>query len=717
MKKLIMFVMVLVIATSATALKYVDDAPDFAGCTGSASVFWEFEEDGCMPTSNAADPPYYYDPDPAITPTFGSRHWDDPSTGSGWGGSYGSAAWTWSGGIYTILAEDAFTQSVPERSEQPYLRQYFQVVHTMVPDLEQPDFQNGAPIPGTGDYRWPIGLGLELWDMSADEYSPDGWTGCPVGYENLDGDGYRGGYENVPPDIHYALGGGWFKSIWVHDFSEDGTVYTSATEEEFEALFEATHTACIIGMDFDPLLGEIFQIEEASLDFIWFTNPDRTDIPSTICYRPGQKAPPIVYSTTDLPIYEPMDIQVEGPPAINGPAPMGPVSGQINLQLAWRPSHMVGDVETDYTEFEVTVVFDPEPNSLVSGNAEFDVTEINGVPVVVGYEDDIDPNQHVTLTFTEADFIGGVFDPCDIQSITVEAKQDTDIEGNETRTSNLTVTIDVDDPNFGSDPCKPVSVDKRLVVVDNDTPFIAATPFEFDLAEKDAPNTSCFDVRLSHLPADGATVYVYVDLSAPDPVVIDPNFEQYPPETKLNEPNRLTFTATNWEDPDPCTMTSGWHMGQTICLSVNDDDELQAEEARWYEGEITLTPFSKGDMRYLVETLNPDGTSVVQDPCVVGVEISDGVGVATTLDIKVEDNDCGARGYNPADIAGGGEEGDEPDCIVGLADIFGMINQWTLCTYPYDGSDPAQYKAKTWDECNPLWTWMELLGYGLGWNC
>ena len=137
MKKLIMFVMVLVIATSATALKYVDDAPDFAGCPGSASVFWEFVNEGCMPTSDSADPPYYYDPDPAITPTFGSRHWDDPTNDAGWGGSYGGALWTYSNGIYTVLSEDSLNQSIPERSEQPYLRQYFQIVHTEVPDLPE----------------------------------------------------------------------------------------------------------------------------------------------------------------------------------------------------------------------------------------------------------------------------------------------------------------------------------------------------------------------------------------------------------------------------------------------------------------------------------------------------------------------------------------------------------------------------------------------------
>ena len=461
MKKLIMFVMVLVIATSATALKYVDDAPDFAGCTGSASVFWEFEDEGCMPTSNSADPPFYYDPDPVNPPTFGSRHWDDPTPGSGWGGSYGAAGWTYSGGIYTVLAEDSFNQPVPERGEDIYLRQYFQIVHTLVPDMQETDD------------RWPIGLGLEIWDLVT-TYEPDGWTGCPKGYETWpagDAYGYLDGYEFVPPDIHYEIPGapGWYKSIWIHDFSVEGDVYTSATGQAFPELFNATHTACILGMDLDPDTGETFQIEEATLDFIWFTNPDRSDIPTSICFRPGQRVPPITYSTTGLPIHEPMDIQVEGDPCIVGPPPAGPVSGQVNVHLAWQPSHMVGEVETDYTEFEVTVVLDPEPNSTVSGNAEFEVT---AAPTGT-----IDPvNENVTLTFDETNFTVD-------QSVTLTARQDTDIEGNETRTINFTLTIDVDDPNFGSDPCLPVSLDKRILVVDNDTPFVSGDPFEFDCGE------------------------------------------------------------------------------------------------------------------------------------------------------------------------------------------------------------------------------------------
>ena len=390
-----------------------------------------------------------------------------------------------------------------------------------------------------------------------------------------------------------------------------------------------------------------------------------------------------------------MDLQVEDP-CIIGHEPMGPVEGKVIVHLEWQPSHMVGEVETDYDTFTVTIVFDPDPNSAGSGNSEFVVTKVNDVPVTIGYgAPDLDPNQNVTLTFTEADFTVD-------QSISLAAIGDTEIEGNETRTIEFTITTDVDDPNFGGPGSDPVVVPKRLVVIDNDIPQISANPYEFNLSENDSPDTTCFGVRLSHLPEDGATIYVYVALDGTDSIAIDPNFVQFPP---YGEPNRLTFLATNLQPFNSATMTSSWHVEQTICVGVNDDDELAEEGLRYPEGSIIFTPFSE-DIRYLVEWLNPDGTDVENDPCTTEVETSDGVGEETFLTVIAEDNECGARGYNRADIAGGGEEGDEPDCIVGLADIAAMYEQWQLCTYPYDAGEWG-VTSKKWDECGPLWTLFE----------
>ncbi len=73
MKKLIMIAVILGITTPAVALIYPPHSPDFAGCENSGQVIWEFLEDGCMPTSEVADPAYYFDPD-LPEATFGTRY-------------------------------------------------------------------------------------------------------------------------------------------------------------------------------------------------------------------------------------------------------------------------------------------------------------------------------------------------------------------------------------------------------------------------------------------------------------------------------------------------------------------------------------------------------------------------------------------------------------------------------------------------------------------
>ncbi len=238
MKKLMMFIILLAIGAPAAGLVHPDDAPDWAGCENSGAIWWEFEQDGCVPTSNEIDPAYGYNP-PLVDPTFGTRYED------------GGPQWTWADGIHAVDFEDAFNQPVPERGGKQYLRQYLQVVHTMV----------SAPDPSL------IGLALEIWNMQD-------WTGCPQEYITLPGDGYLGGYEFPEPTSIVDLGGGWFKSIWVTEFSTDGSV----GEYSFTDLYEATHTSCMFGMDV-PTTG--LQLEEVKIDLIWH-NGEPTCEPSCV---------------------------------------------------------------------------------------------------------------------------------------------------------------------------------------------------------------------------------------------------------------------------------------------------------------------------------------------------------------------------------------------------------------------------------------------------
>jgi len=638
MKKLIMFVMVLAIATPAVALVWPADAPSFAGCRNSGQVLWEFIDDGCMPTTDVPGvEAYYYDPELGA-PTFGSRHWDDPEDDDGWGGSYDSDLWEWSDGVMTIptYAEDSFNQPIPERGEHLYLRQYFEVVHTIP---EEPDPSGSI-----------IGLGLEIWDMSVYE-PPDGWSGCPVGYEGLPGDGYLEGFEFPAPDQQYELGGGWWKSIWIKDFSVDDSIDTAYTLDAdgnvqlFGDLFEATHAVCIIAMD----MPSSFQLEEVYLNFIWFSDPQgRTeseggDIPDEACYIIiVPQDPAVTVETVDIPVHEPQDT--------GGPPPMGPTEGKLRVKLSWQPSVLVGETET-YPDFIAKVVVDPDPNQEHVGSSDFSFT--NPVPP--------DPNGNVTLTFTQADWDT-------FQDITVKATKDLDREGPEGFKCEWTVTIDIDDPNFGGpdyDPVEPVTGKAGIQVVDNDIPYVSVLPagaLEDVLSENDPCVPYCVNVTLSHLPSED--VYVLVARESDWELLTTTMSVMDPPLEVDDDPNRLHFTSGTYNTP------------QVICLEARDDPCRPDSEDEWIGGTIIFTPYSE-DLRYCVDwlTADPYGFPLDQD--------GDGEADEQIVNFNVQDNELGAWGFDPLDL--------NEDGVVNLSESVLLYDQWLWCTQPYE------------DGCDKLW--------------
>ena len=631
MKKLIMFVMVVAIATPAVALVYPDKGPNFTGCENSAWIVWEFLDDFCLPTSTDYDPAYAYNPITIDAPTFGSRHFDPVG---GWGSNedyeYGDA-WQWDSdggnGTFEIWSEDSINQSIPARGDKRFLRQYFQIVHTEVPGL------------GETAYQWPIGLGVEIWDLSI--YESDGWTGCPTGYENLPAYGYLDGYEAFTvPDSQEDLGGGWVRSIWIYDFSIDGSVYTGDTSVSFGELYEATHTTCIIGMDLDPDEGEIYKIQEATLDFIWFDAEDYSDIPVVSCIPRDGGKPAFDVTDVDIPIYEPQDPQ--------GPPVQGPTSGTIKVRLAWQPGE-----DLDYPEFTAKVLVDPDPNQELTYDDDF------------RFPDSTEPNDNITLTFTQANW--DVY-----QDITITATADLAGEGDESSNVEIRMlSIDIIDPNFGADPCGPagkmdpcnvVSRSWGVSVADNDIPHISVDPYDGFLdvfTENDPCVEICVDVRLSHMP--DSDVYLLVErtggqLLLNSMTIWDPNYFE------AEDPNRLIFTPGDYNIP------------QQICLEARDDEE-RPEGDEWIQGEITFTPYSE-DLKYCVEGIHPRGYDIVQDPCIPGTEESGGWGEAKTIYFNVEDNECGAWGYDAADT--------NEDCFVDLGEIAALYGEWLFCTLPYD---------------------------------
>ena len=536
--------------------------------------------------------PPYYFDPDLPNPLFGTRYED------------GGPVWPWSAGAYYVDEEDSLNNPIPERGGKQYLREYFEVVHTADPETASDDSL--------------IGMGLEIWNMADVE-----WPGCPEGYQQYfpaGEEGYLGGYEFPEPTLTEDLGDGWFQSYWVFDFATEDGVF----EDYFPDLFEATHATAIIGMiDYGA---EDFYLEEVYCNYIWFNEADGSDIPEENCVliADPQKAP-LILETVDLPVYEPQDA--------GGPPPMGPTSGKLKVKLAWRPG------DPTYPNFNCKVLIDPDPNQENVGNADFSIT--NPVPP--------DPNGNVELTFTQANY--NVF-----QEVTIAATADLLREGQESTNMLLTVTIDINDPNFGSDPCQPVSKTKGIIVVDNDIPYISVLPADpckplrGTLSENNPGVPVVANVRLSHLPTSNVEVRAGIDSEYDllfDMVVIDPNFEDW------TDPNNLLFTPGNY------------NVAQTITFKAIDDDELVADGLEWVPGWIYFETVSD-DPRY--KSVDEDGELEPQN---------------TLFD--VQDNECGAWGYEALDA--------NFDCVVDLADFAHYYNQWLACTLPYDDDEV----------CDKLW--------------
>ena len=339
----------------------------------------------------------------------------------------------------------------------------------------------------------------------------------------------------------------------------------------------------------------------------------------------GYAAPAIDVDSNDLPIYEPQD---PGAPPV-----FGPTDGQLLVSLAWQPG------EPTYPAFTATVTVDP--------NTEGDRSNDDFV-----FPDSVAADGSVNLTFTQVNW--------DIpQNVVVEAVADLDREGDESYPIELTVTIDIADPNFGNPT--PVVVTNSIKVVDNDVPFVVALPpaIEGQLSENDPGVPYCFDVTLSHLPTD--EVYVIVERGSDYELVLESMSVMDPPLGVADDPNRLKFTTENYDTP------------QEICLEARDDDELAEPWLEWVPGAILLNGTSD-DPRYQSEA--------------EGGELEE-----TVVNFNVQDNDCGSVGYPPYDK--------NEDCYIDLAEIVGLYGQWLTCTDPFDGG------YNLWGDCDAEWNLVE----------
>jgi len=370
--------------------------------------------------------------------------------------------------------------------------------------------------------------------------------------------------------------------------------------------------------------------------------------------------PAIAVDSND--VYEPQDA--------GGPAAEGNQRDLLWVSLAWRPGEdpcYPNDPCYYAPVFTATVTVDPNGGNVPNEDFVF--------------PDSVAADGSVDLTFTEANWDV-------LQNVVVEAVADTYREGNESYPIELTVTIDIDDPNFGN-PI-PVVVVSSVGVVDNDIPFVSALPDPIELSESDPCTCVDLKVRLSHKPDYDVYVRVYPEgwpFGADEPNLAEMAYLD-PPLGVADDPNILTFTVTGNPTWDPCTMTSNWNVEQTITVCPIDNDELAEAWLEDIDGEIFLPSYSQ-DVRYLVPWWNPDGSNA-DDPCTPDVEEeSDGEVDETIVVVIVQDNECGAWGYDAVDVAGAfNEEGEPmPDCVVNLADFAHFYNQWLICTEPYDDAD------------------------------
>jgi len=325
------------------------------------------------------------------------------------------------------------------------------------------------------------------------------------------------------------------------------------------------------------------------------------------------------------------------------------------------------DGEPNYIDFTATVTVEPNEVGL---HEDFIFTK----PAT-------DPNGNVYLTFTKADW--------DVpQQVQVEAVQDLDREGDESYPIELTVTINIADPNFGNPT--PVVVESSVSVVDNDKPYVSLSTDEIEISENDSCTCVNLKVRLSHKPTHDVYVRLYPGDWAfeQEMVYLDPALD---PEGL--DPNKLTFTVTDDEAWVPGIMTSGWNVEQTVKVCPIDNDELAEAWVEWIDGNIWIPCYSQ-DVRYLVPWWNPDG-SEADDPETEPEETSDGEAEEGHVVVLVQDNECGAVGFPPQDYNG--------DCRVGLPDIAHLYSQWLYCTEPYDGAD--EYPVIP-SECDKLWNLM-----------
>jgi len=425
----------------------------------------------------------------------------------------------------------------------------------------------------------------------------------------------------------------------------------------------------------------------------------------------------------------------DGPGRSGGGVP-NPIIIDPNVMTVYETDETRGDFDVSLRNeppagATITVTVDPNAeDSLNSGGPSEDIKLLGST----------DPNGTITLTFTAT--TGG--DPCDPcswtpgnctdwnpatrtscwnvpQTITFKAINDAIAEPQETGDALAELQTILVSSSWPAHPTDANFVGEKgvtVTIIDNDqadilfelvgTGPIRGTPVTL-LEYQDCVTLYqgiCYSGWITFPQTVGVTLQVependenpgsqgYVRVivtnegGAGNPPIMDPCLLPEHAHTP-SDPNAIVFTSDGNPVPGVIGAVRKWDVPFEIVLLGNDDDELQADEAfedgdQYYNANLVFYVDDTSDNRYAVWD----------------EEDEEYYGIERSVDIEIEDNECGALGFLPMDISNpyylmdeqtlGGDPNDwvdddgnpMPDCHVDIYDVLEFVTEWLECSDP-----------------------------------
>jgi hypothetical protein len=236
------------------------------------------------------------------------------------------------------------------------------------------------------------------------------------------------------------------------------------------------------------------------------------------------------------------------------------------------------------------------------------------------------PGLPITLTFTPSDWNIP-------QTVTVQAEEDDDLEGQETVILKLTGSCDIDDPNLNN-PFNGLLGFLYVTVVDNDVAVVVVDDGDGVEVNEQGETSDSYTLVLGFAP----TADVMITIGGTGDDSSDPNSNLPEPLTEVTVNGKaretLTFDPNNWSTP------------QTVTVQAVEDADVETDP---HATTVAHRVFS--------DDLGYQGLAV------------------DNVEVDIRENDCGAWGYDPKDY--------NLDCYVNLVDFVEFATTaWLNCTQP-----------------------------------